>query len=66
MLHSQTAYQTEQLLEKKFSDSMPSSKSTEMTAVWPNDRETFTFFATSSNNVQNWTTFEKKVFWFDI
>ena len=37
MPHSQIAYQTEQLLLKKFSDLMLSSKSDKMTAVWQND-----------------------------
>ena len=33
-----------------------------MTAVWPNDSQTFTFYATFLNSILNWATFEKEVF----
>ena len=41
---------------------MISSESYEMTAVWPNDSETFTFYATLSNKIPNWAAFGKEVF----
>ena len=37
-------YQTEQLLEKKFFDSMISLETDEMTVLWSNDSLTFTFY----------------------
>ena len=33
-----------------------------MTAVWPIDSKPVTFFATLSNSILNWVTFEKEVF----
>ena len=60
------AYQTEQLLKKKFFDSMFSLESDEMTAIWPNDSSTFTFYVIISNSILNWATFVKEVFWFDV
>ena len=60
MGQSQLVYQTEQLLKKKFSDSILSFESDEMTALWPNDSSTFTFYETFSNSIQNWSTFVKK------
>ena len=65
MSYSQIAYKTEQLLKKKFFDSMFSLESDKMTALWPNDSLTFTFYETFSNNIPNWTIFVKEVFWFD-
>ena len=59
LFNSQIAYQTEQLLKKKFFDSMFSLKSDKMTAVWPNDSQTFTLYATFSSSVPNRTTFVK-------
>ena len=40
--------------------------SDEMTALWPNDSLTFTFYVTFSNNIPNWTTIVEEVFWFDV
>ena len=37
---------------------MFSLKSDEMTAVWPNDSLTLTFYGTFSNSIPNWTSFE--------
>ena len=34
----------------------------EMTALWPNDSLTFTFFETFSNSIPKWTTFVKEIF----
>ena len=62
MRHSQIAYQTEQVLLKKFFDLMFSLESDEMTALWPNDSLTFTFYETFSNSIPYWTTFVKEVF----
>ena len=50
---SPIAYQTEQLLEKKFFDSMYSLESDKMTALCPNDSITFTFYVTFSNSIPN-------------
>ena len=47
-----------QLLWKKFSNTIFSSKSDEMTVVWPNDSWTLTFYAIFSNSVPNWRTFD--------
>ena len=63
MSDSQKAYQTEQLLLKKFFDSMFSLESDGKTAMWPTDSLPLTFFETFSNSVPNWTTFVKEVFW---
>ena len=63
---SQIAYQTEQLLEKKFFDSKFSLVSDKMTALGPNDSSTFTFYVIISNSIPNWATFVKEVFWFDV
>ena len=57
MSYSQIAYQTEQLLKKKFSDLMLGLESDKMTPVWPNDIFTLTFYATFPNNIPNWGTF---------
>ena len=38
MRHSQIAYQSDQLLQKKIFDLMLSWESDEMTALWPNKR----------------------------
>ena len=56
------AYQTEQLLKKKFFDSMFSLESDQMTALWPNYSLTFIFYVIISNGIPNWTTFLKEVF----
>ena len=66
MSDSQKAYQTEQLLWKKFFDSMFSLESDEMTALWSNESLTFTFYVIVSNSIPNWTTFVKEFFWFDV
>ena len=49
---------------------MLSFESDKMTAFWPNENYTFTFYATFSNSQFNWTTFgislqidEMTVFW---
>ena len=44
---------------------MFSLESDEMTALWPNDSLTFTFYVIFSNSIPNWTTFVKEFFWFD-
>ena len=59
---SQIAYQTEQLLWKKFFDSMFSLENYRMTAFWPKYSLTLTFYVTFSNSIPNWTTFVKEVF----
>ena len=41
---------------------MPSLESDEMTALWPNDSLTFTFYVKFSNSIQNWTILVKKFF----
>jgi len=66
MSDSQKAYQTEQLLLKKFFDSMFSLESDKMTALWPNDSLTFTFYVIISNGKPNWATFVKDVFLCDV
>ena len=65
MRHSQMAYQTEQLLQKKFFDLIFSLESDKMTALWPNGSLTLTFYETFLNCIQNWTPFVKEVFWYD-
>ena len=54
---SQEAYQTEQLLWENFFDLMFFLESDKMTALWPNDRLTLTFYVIFSNTIPNWTTF---------
>ena len=66
MWYSQTAYQTEQLFQKKFFDLVFSLKSDEMTAMWPNDSLNFTCYVIFSKYIPNWATFVKEVFWFDV
>ena len=51
MRHSQIAYQNEQLLLKKFFDLMISLESDEITALWPNDFLTLTFYEAFSNYI---------------
>ena len=63
---SQIAYQTEELLWKKFFDSMFSLESDEMIALWPNDSLTFTFYVIFSNSIPNKTSFVKEVWWFNV
>ena len=41
---------------------MFSLESDEMTAFWPNDSLTFTFYVIISNSIPNWVTFVKEVF----
>ena len=53
MRKSQIAYQTKHLLKKKFFDSMFSLESDEMTALWPNNTLTFTFYMIISNSIPN-------------
>ena len=38
---------------------MFSLESDKMTAFWPNDNLTFTFYVTFSNSILNWTIFVK-------
>ena len=64
MWQSLIACQTEQLLQKKFFDSVFSLESDEITALWPNHSLFSTFYVTFSNSIPNWTTFIKEVFWF--
>ena len=66
MWNSQIASQTEELLEKKFFVSVFSLESDEMTALWPNESLTFTFYETCSTSIPDWTTFVKEVFWLDV
>ena len=42
---------------------MFSSESDEMTALWPNDSLTLTFYETFLNSLPNWTTFVKEFFY---
>ena len=37
-----------------------------MTALWPNNSLTFTFYATFPNIITNWTIFLKEVFWYNV
>ena len=41
---------------------MFSLESDEMTALWPNDTLTFTFYVRFSNSIPNWSNFVKEVF----
>ena len=41
---------------------MFSLESDEITAFWPNNSLTFTFYEKFSNSITNWTTFVKQVF----
>ena len=41
---------------------MFSLESDEMTALWPNDSLTFTFYVAFSNSIPNWASFENKRF----
>ena len=41
---------------------MFSLESDKMTASWPNDSLTFTFYVIFSNSIPNWATFVKEVF----
>ena len=41
---------------------MFSLESDEMTALWPNDSLTFTFYMTFSNGIPNWSTIVKEAF----
>ena len=66
ILNVKEPYQTEQLLQKKIFDSMFSLESDEMTALWPNDSLTFTFYVTFLKSIPNWASFVKEGFWFDI
>ena len=45
---------------------MFSLESDEMTALWPNDSLTFTFYVIISKSLPNWATFVKEVFWFGV
>ena len=45
----------------QFSDSMFSFESDKMTPLWQNDSLTFTFYATFSNSIADWTNFVKFV-----
>ena len=40
--------------------------SDEMTALWPNDSLTFTFYVTFSKSIPNQTTFVEEVFRLDV
>ena len=62
MQHSQIAYQTKQLFEKKFFDSMASLEIYKMTAMWPCDSLTFTFFTHSKTTHQTGQLFVKEFF----
>ena len=42
---------------------MLSFQSDEMTAICPNQRLTLTFYETFTNNIPNWVTFVKEVFY---
>ena len=66
MPHSQIAFQTEQLLWKKFLNRIFSLESDEMTTLWANDSLNFTFYVTISKSIANWTSFVKEMFWFDV
>ena len=41
---------------------MFSLESDKMTALWPNDSLTLTFYVIVSNSITNWATFKKEVF----
>ena len=65
MWHSQKAYQTEQLLQQKFFDSMFILKYDKITTLWLNDSLTFTFCVTLSNSISIWATLINIFFKFD-
>ena len=65
MPHSQKAYQTEQLLGKKFFNTIFNLESDKMTDLSANDSLNFTFYLTISNSIANWTTLVKEIFWSD-
>ena len=44
---------------------MLSLEGDEMTALWPNDNLTLTFYETFSNSIPNWAIFVEEVSWFD-
>ena len=54
MPHSKTAYQNEQHLLKKFSNSMFRLESGKMTALWPNGILTFPFYVIISATGREW------------
>ena len=37
-------------------------ESVKMTALWPNNRQTLTFYVTFLNSIPNWAIFGKEVF----
>ena len=41
-------------------------ESDEMTALWPNESLTFTFYVIILNSIPNWATFVKEVFGFHV
>ena len=44
---------------------MFSLESDKITALWHKDSIDLTFYVTFSNDMANWTTFVKEIFWFD-
>ena len=50
----------------QFFDLMFSLESDKITALWPNDSLTFTYFMIFSNSIPKWATFVKELFWFDV
>ena len=62
MSHSQISYQTEQLLQNKFFNSIFTLESDEMTALRPIDNLTFTFCMTFSKKHTKLNNFCKKSF----
>ena len=45
---------------------MFSLESDQMTALWPNDSLTFTFYVTFIDNILNGASFVKEVYWFRV
>ena len=66
MPYSQIAFQTEQLLWKKFLNRIFSLECDEMTTLWANDSLNSIFYVTISNSIAKWTSFVKEMFLFDV
>ena len=53
------------VMDEMFLDSMISLEGDKMTALWPIDSLTLTFYVPFSNSIPNWTTFVNEVLWFN-
>ena len=61
MPYFQEAYQTDQILWKKFLNTKFSLEINKITALWANDSLNLTFYVIISNSIANWTTFVKEI-----